>query len=216
MMNIGIFDSGLGGRLVAARLGQLLPEHTYDIIDDRAHAPYGERSYDEIAQLTEAAIQPLLARCQVIVIACNTATAAAITQLRERYPNHHFIGFEPMIKQAAATSQSQHVTLLATQATAQSVRTRELAQRYAADIQIDTPSTRGWAAAIDAGVPESIDLSEVVDSVEHGSDVIIIGCTHYIALEVRLAALHPGVTILEPTTAVARQLLAVIAALPPR
>lgn len=215
-MHIGIFDSGLGGQFVGMRLRRLVPECQYDVVDDRVHAPYGERSYEDIARLTEAAIQPLLTNCRIIVIACNTATAAAITLLRAKYPDHSFIGFEPMIKQAALVSKTRHITLLSTYATAHSERTDNLIRDFAPDFQIDMPSTRGWAAAIDQNEVDAIGLAETIQSVAAGSDTIIIGCTHYIALEQRLRDLSPRVTILEPTEAVARQLRSVINSLPPR
>lgn len=215
-MNIGIFDSGRGGQFVGKKLRQLLPEHTYHIIDDRDHAPYGERSYADIAQLTDTAIQRLLADCPVIVIACNTATAAAIDMLRQKYPEHHFVGFEPMIKQTARLSQKRHYTLLATHATAHSERTQALIREHTPDFIVDMPSTRGWAAAIDAGNTEDIDLTSVAQSIDNGSDTIILGCTHYIALQDKLQRDYPDVTILEPTESVARHLQTVIDSLPPR
>ncbi|PID31377.1 hypothetical protein CR983_01310 [Candidatus Saccharibacteria bacterium] len=202
-MRIGIFDSGLGGRFVAAKLRRLMPEHHYTVIDDLDHAPYGTKTYDEITRLTETAIQPLL-DCDVIVIACNTATTAAIETLRLKYPDRVFVGFEPMIRPAADCSTNRHITLLATSATARAPRTKTLIEQYAADIRIDMPDTSGWATAIDAGKADDIDLRDVVQSVAQGSDVIIIGCTHYIALQPRLEQLSR--IVLEPTEAVARQI----------
>ncbi|HTK39728.1 MAG TPA: aspartate/glutamate racemase family protein [Patescibacteria group bacterium] len=203
-MNIGIFDSGRGGRFVASKLEALLPQHTYEVVSDPEHAPYGERSYAEIRALTHAAIVPLVETCPLIVIACNTATAAAIDSLRKTYPETLFVGFEPMIKPAALLSDNATITLLATRATAHASRTNQLIREYADGISIITPNTLDWARSIDAGEPDAIDLSEVAKSVAHGSDVIVVGCTHYIALLERLEAF--GVPILEPTDAVARQI----------
>ena len=101
-MRIGIFDTGHGGVLVAQRLRKLLPQHDYLVADDKEWMPYGNRSPMAIAHLTDKAIQPLLAnKCDVIVLACNTATAAAIDYLRQRYPDQQFVGYEPMVKPAA-------------------------------------------------------------------------------------------------------------------
>lgn len=208
-MKIGVFDSGRGGRFVAAKLQQLLPDHEYIVIDDRAHAPYGERLYEEIEQLTHQAIEPLL-NCDYIVIACNTATAAAIKSLRSKYPDKSFIGFEPMVKPAAAASETRHITLLATQATAYSSRTQELIDQYARGVTIDRPSTINWAYLIDQEQPDAIDCAEVAQSIEAGSDAIIIGCTHYMALVSRLQQMFPDTTIYEPTGAVARYLESLI------
>jgi len=203
-MHIGVFDSGKGGEFVAAKLRLLLPENQYTVINDRNHAPYGERPYQEIRSLTETAIQPLLPICDMIVLACNTASAAAIDHLRTTYPDMVFVGFEPMIKPAMLHSTNAHITLLATAATASAPRTQQLVERYATDATIDKPTTFGWASAIDDGRADAIDLSEVAKSVAAGSDAILISCTHYMELQSRLEQL--GVTVLEPTEPVARRI----------
>lgn len=131
-MKIGIFDTGTGGELVAKRLKELLPQHSYIMAIDREHAPYGNRSPEEIIALTNAAIQPLLS-CDIIILACNTATTNALKQLQQLYPDVRFIGFEPMIKSAAASTRSHRITLLATNATKQSQRLRTLISDYASD-----------------------------------------------------------------------------------
>lgn len=204
-MKIGIFDTGTGGELVAKRLRKLLPRHTYTTIIDRKHAPYGNRSSEEIITLTDAAIQPLLS-CSVIILACNTATTIAIQPLRQHYPDVRFIGFEPMIKPAATLTKSRHITLLATNATKQSQRLHALISQYAAGIHIDTPDTRAWAQMIDQGLADDIVLDEVSASVADGSDVIVLGCTHYLAIKRRLQRLFPQCRILEPTAIIAKRI----------
>ena len=201
-MKIGIFDTGTGGELVAKRLKELLPQHSYIMAIDREHAPYGNRSPEEIIALTDAAIQPLLS-CDIIILACNTATTNALKQLQQLYPDVRFIGFEPMIKSAAASTRSHRITLLATNATKQSQRLRTLISDYASDIRIDAPDTRAWARK---GLAGDIALDEVSASVAGGSDVIILGCTHYLALEKRLQSLFPHCRILEPTASIAKQI----------
>ncbi len=204
-MKIGIFDTGTGGELVAKRLRKLLPQHLYITAIDREHAPYGNRSPEEIITLTDAAIQPLLS-CDIIVLACNTATTIAIQPLRQCYPNVRFIGFEPMIKPAATLTKSHHITLLATDTTRQSQRLHALIGEYAAGIHIDTPDTRTWARMIDQGLTDDIALGEVATSVAHGSDIIILGCTHYLALEKRLSHQFPHCLIIEPTVNIAKRI----------
>ncbi|QJU07314.1 hypothetical protein FBF29_01180 [Candidatus Saccharibacteria bacterium oral taxon 488] len=204
-MKIGIFDTGTGGKLVAKRLKKLLPQHSYITAIDREHAPYGNRSPEEIITLTDAAIQPLLS-CDIIVIACNTATTNAIGSLRQRYPDVCFIGFEPMIKSAVILTKSHHITMLATNATKHSQRLRALISEYAAGIHIDTPDTRTWARMIDQGLTDDIALGEVATSVAHGSDIIILGCTHYLALEKRLSHQFPHCLIIEPTVNIAKRI----------
>lgn len=204
-MKIGIFDTGTGGKLVAKRLKKLLPQHSYITAIDREHAPYGNRSPEEIITLTDAAIQPLLS-CDIIVLACNTATTNAIGSLRQRYPDVCFIGFEPMIKSAAAFTKRHHITLLATNATKQSQRLRALISEYATGVRIDTPDTRAWAQMIDQGLADDIVLDEVSASVADGSDVIVLGCTHYLAIKRRLQRLFPQCRILEPTAIIAKRI----------
>ena len=204
-MKIGIFDTGTGGKLVAKGLKKLLPQHSYITAIDREHAPYGNRSPEEIITLTDAAIQPLLS-CDIIVIACNTATTNAIGSLRQRYPDVCFIGFEPMIKSAVILTKSHHITMLATNATKHSQRLRALISEYAAGIHIDTPDTRTWARMIDQGLTDDIALGEVATSVAHGSDIIILGCTHYLALEKRLSHQFPHCLIIEPTVNIAKRI----------
>lgn len=206
-MTIGVFDSGLGAHLVAERLHILFPELAFRIATDEENVPYGDRSEQEIISLVDAALQPLLGECQIIILACNTATAVAIDWLRRSYPNHQFIGFEPMIKPAAELTTSGVVTVLATAATRQSARYKRLIATYAPEVTILEPNTERWASLIQNGEANTIDLTEVINSVDkHESDIIALACTHYLALEIRLREALPTETIIEPTPAVAEQL----------
>jgi glutamate racemase len=205
-MKIGVFDSGRGGEFIAEGLRKLLPEHEFIVVNDREHVPYGSREDNEIITLTTKAIQPLLkARCPIIVIACNTATMAAITTLRAQFPGTKFVGIEPMLKPAATISETHHATVLATPLTLKSNRYQHLLHEYASELTIDQPNAAGWAAAIEHGEADTISFDEVAASVASGSDTLILACTHYITLKSRLQARFPGVNILEPTEAIARQ-----------
>lgn len=206
-MEIGIFDSGRGGELIAEGLKKLSPEHDYIVVNDREHVPYGSRSNSDVLALTEAAILPLLqAACPIIVIACNTATMAAIDTLRTNHPNIQFIGIEPMVKPAAITSDTHHITVLATPLTLKSARYRHLVELHADGAIIDEPTTAGWAAAIEDGQADGINFSELSESIERGSDTIVLACTHYLALKTRIEQTFPAVNVLEPTEAIARQI----------
>lgn len=204
-MHIGVFDSGKGGELIAEGLRELLPEHDFIVVNDRANVPYGSRTNEEILALTSAAIQPLLPTCPIIVIACNTATMAAIAQLRERYPATLFVGTEPMIKPAGLLSTSRRVTVLATPLTLLSERYQLLKAQYADGLQIDEPSTHHWAKTIEEAAASTIHFDEIAASIDHGSDTIILACTHYLALKTRLSQEFPAIRVLEPTEAIARQ-----------
>ncbi|HET8689815.1 MAG TPA: aspartate/glutamate racemase family protein [Candidatus Saccharimonadales bacterium] len=205
-MTIGVFDSGLGGQMVAERLKPLLPNHDFNVINDQANLPYGDKSAAEIIRLTEAAIQPLLETCPIIVLACNTATAAAIDYLRRKYPQNKFVGFEPMIKPAAALTVSGRVVILATAATRHSDRYQKLLGAYGENIELVEPDTTDWARLIEIGRADDINLSATQAAAESGADVVALACTHYLALEDRLRHLLPDVEIVEPTAAVATQI----------
>lgn len=205
-MKIGVFDSGRGGEFIAEGLQKLLPEHEFIVVNDREHVPYGSREDSEIIELTTKAIQPLLdAACPIIVIACNTATMAAITTLRELFPRVKFVGIEPMVKPAAEVSATRHATVLATPLTLKSNRYQHLLREYGSELTIDQPNAAGWAAAIEHGEADTISFDEVASSVANGSDTLILACTHYITLKSRLHSRFPSVNILEPTEAIARQ-----------
>lgn len=205
-MRIGVFDSGTGGELIAKGLRPYLKNDEFIVINDRENVPYGSRSNEEIIALTTRAVSPLIATCPVIVIACNTATMAGIEALRATFPDTIFVGTEPMIKPAGTASKSRRVTVLATPLTLQSARYRHLIDSYSNGLIIDEPSTAHWARTIEDGLGDTIDFIEVSESVQHGSDSIILACTHYIALKERLQTNFPDVTIYEPTEAIARQI----------
>lgn len=204
-MKIGVFDSGRGGQLIAARLQALLPGNDWVVVDDFNNVPYGEKDQQTIVELTEKAIMPLLEQCSIIVIACNTATTAAIETLRLRYPNTSFVGVEPMIKPAVANSQHAHITILATPYTLTSERYRALKTTYSLASTLDEPSTAGWPRIIDEGAEEEIDFAAIDQSIASGSDTIVLACTHFLALQPKLQQAFPNVTILEPSEALARQ-----------
>lgn len=210
-MTIGVFDSGKGGHFVAQKLQRLLPEHGFDVVDDHEHVPYGDRSEREIIELTTAALQSLLNKTKIIVIACNTATAVAIDSLREKYPDHHFIGYEPMIKPIA--TMTDHGIVLATSATRKSARYQVLKQAYAYDIRIDEPDTTGWAAMIERGELDDIVFDEVAECIAEGANVISLSCTHYLAIEEKLRTAFPDATVIEPTEAIARRIATIISRL---
>lgn len=205
-MKIGVFDSGRGGEFIAKGLQKLLPEHEFIVVNDRKHVPYGSREDNEIIELTTKAIQPLLgAQCPIIVIACNTATMAAIAALRTQFPAVKFVGIEPMVKPAGAISRTHHATVLATPLTLKSDRYQHLLREYGSELIIDQPNAAGWAAAIERGESDTISFDEVASSIASGSDTLILACTHYITLRKHLQTRFPSVNILEPTEAIARQ-----------
>lgn len=209
-MNIAVFDSGRGGYFVAERLKSLLPDHQYAVFDDVKNVPYGSKTTAEVINLTESAIKPLIDNYPIIVIACNTATALAIDHLRSSYPLTHFIGYEPMVKTVAELSENRHGTILATEATRQSLRYKNLRQQLEHTVIIDEPDTTDWATLIENDQSENIALEPIQTSVKSGSDVIALACTHYLAIEDKLKKLFPTVKIIEPTPAVAHRITMIV------
>lgn len=208
-MKIGIFDSGIGGQAVAEQLAHLIPGAEILSVNDHAHVPYGSRPSEEIMKLTTAAIQPLLdAQCDVIVIACNTATTVAIRHLRNTYPEVKFVGIEPMVKPAAIESRAKHIAVLATPATLQSARYKELKDTWAQGVTVEEPDCRDWASLIENGNSQAIPIESVVNKlIEKGVDTIVLACTHYHWLKDRAESAAQGkATILEPSDAISRRI----------
>lgn len=209
-MKIGVFDSGIGGRAVADRLQEILPEAEIICVNDHEHVPYGNRTPAEILQLTDTAIQPLLhAQCDAIVIACNSATTIAISHLRASYPTMRFVGLEPMIKPAAALSKSGTIAVLATPATLASSSYHHLKNTWASTMTVIEPDVSTWASQIESGASSGIDVEAMVQQlVDQDVDVIVLACTHYHWLKTRAtAAAGSQATILEPSDAIGNRII---------
>lgn len=204
-MKIGVFDSGIGSEAVAGSIRTAFPEAQVLVVNDREHVPYGERAHDEIRQLTDNTIQPLLEQhCDIIVIACNTATAVAIEWLREKYPGQVFIGLEPMIKPASRLTKTGVITVCATPATLASERYARLKNDYGQNVRILEPDCHDWARMIeDNDMNESKITDMVKHAKKHNADVIVLACTHYhwIRKQIETAA-GPTISVLDPSEAV--------------
>lgn len=212
-MKIGVFDSGIGGQAVAKRLGELLPDANIICIDDHEHVPYGSRPVDEIIQLADVAITPLIdAECDAIVIACNTVTTVAIEHLRAKYPDMNFVGLEPMVKPAAAQTKSGTIAVLATPATLASPSYDNLKKTWAKDITIIEPDTASWATLIEAGKAEEVPIEDTIfHLIEQHADVIVLACTHYHWLKERAqTAAGTQATILEPSDAIGNRIISLL------
>ncbi len=207
-MQIGVFDSGIGGEKVAQSLQQFFPDANIMTVDDREHLPYGNKAPKEIISLTDTAIQTLLkANCDVIVLACNSATAAAIEALRQLYPEQKFIGLEPMVKPAAALSKTKVIAVLATPATLGSGRYRELKNQFGNELKIIEPDCRAWAKMIEHNqINDSLIDATVAQCLKDEADVIVLACTHYHWIKERIVKQAGGsITVLDPTDAIARR-----------
>jgi glutamate racemase len=210
---IGVFDTGKGGEIVAKRLREFFPEHEFLVINDCEHLPYGSKTPNEITQLTDAAIQPLIKQgIKIIIIACNTATAVAIAYLRAKYPDRNFIGFEPAVKPAAKGVKVKKIIVLATPVTLRSAKYLALKKRFASDVEVIEPDCSTWASKIENNEFETTDLAPIIEIAQRENvDKIVLGCTHYLAIEDDLRAILPSkIVVVEPIAAIARRLDSII------
>lgn len=212
-MKLGIFDSGIGGEAVAAALRTTFPAATVITVNDQANVPYGDKSRAEIIHLTDAAIQPLLAgQCDVIVIACNSATTAAIQVLRARYPQQRFIGIEPMIKPAATLTKTGTIAVCATPATLASPRYATLKSEHAANLTVLEPDCSDWAHMIEHDQINHQKITSTIHELcDDGADVVVLGCTHYHWIKELIVEAAAGrAHVLEPSEAIGARVIALL------
>ena len=209
---IGIFDSGLGGLSVLAAIARSLPDADLIYLADTAHVPYGDKSDAFIQSRVLAIGRHLVARgCTLIVVACNTATAAAVAELRAALPDIPVVGVEPGVKPAAAATQSGHIAVLTTSSTARSERLAKLVGQHAGTLQVDILPCPGWATKVETLNLKDPDFAESARlhlraSLEAGADQIVLGCTHYSFLTPVLAPIVAGrAALIDVADAVARQ-----------
>jgi glutamate racemase len=208
-MKLGIFDSGIGGKAIAQSLTQTFPNAEIIIVDDHENVPYGDKSPDQVITLTDIAIQPLLVNtCDIIILACNTATALAIETLRIKYPRQKFIGIEPMIKSAASRTQTNTIAICATPATLASKRYKNLVAAYGSHLTILEPDCSNWAYMIENNQINQQEITVVIDEVcAKGADVIVLGCTHYHWIKDLISKIAvKRVMILEPSEAIGERI----------
>src|SRR5450759_397488 len=209
---LGVFDSGVGGLSVVRHLMLQYPGQSLLYLADQAHAPYGERPLAEIRRLAAGITRFLLLQgAQLIVIACNTASAAALLGLRAAFPDVPFVGMEPALKPAAQRTSIRRVGIIATAATFQGELFASLLDRYAAGIEVRTQVCPDLVSLVEAGELDSPRAREAVERyleplLSAGIDELVLGCTHYPFLRPMIEQVAgPGVEIIDPAPAVARQ-----------
>lgn len=210
---VGVFDSGVGGLSVLREIQTLLPHESLLYVADSGHVPYGEKTAEFIRQRSQVITDFLLEQgAKALVVACNTATAAAITELRAHYPDLPIIGMEPAVKPAAAATRSGVVGVLATTGTLQSAKFAALLDRFANDVRVVTQPCPGLVELIEAGALHTDEtrrlLARYVEPLlAAGCDTLILGCTHYPFLKPLLLEMVPAhVSLIDTGLAVARQL----------
>lgn len=212
---IGVFDSGLGGLSVLNALVAALPHADFIYFADSANSPYGNKS-EAFIQSRVLAIGEYLADsgCTMIVVACNTATVAAIQALRTRHPSIAIVGVEPGIKPAALSSVSRKIAVLATEATAKSERLAHLIATHAQAVSVDIVACPGWATLVEQCHLNDSNLSKdaaarLLPLLESGVDRIVLGCTHYSflthVLQPIVGTSGNDATLVDVSEAIARQ-----------
>ncbi len=213
---IGVYDSGMGGLTVWREVRRALPEESLVFLGDGKNCPYGSRSREEIEQLADAAVARLVKDegCKMVVVACNTATAAAIDFLRAKYAPVPFVGMEPAVKPACLATQSGVVGVLATERSLDGDLFRRTAARYGVGIKVVTAPGRGFVELVerdreDSPEAEACVRAAVTDMLLRGADQIVLGCTHYPFLLPVLRRVLDGhsVSIVDPSPAVARRVV---------
>lgn len=210
---IGVFDSGLGGISVLRACTALLPREDFLFFGDSANAPYGEKSLEEVRQLTIAAADRLLAQhVKAIVVACNTATSAAIGLLRQAHPQLPIIGIEPAVKPAAQARESSSVIVMATPLTIREAKYQKLAAAFCHEANVISLPCKGLAEMVERGIFDGPELDAYLQDLllpfrYCTVDYIVLGCTHYPFIR-RAIARNFGrpVAIIDGSDGTARQL----------
>lgn len=212
---IGIFDSGAGGLSVLRALRKLAPTERLIYFADTAFFPYGPRPAAEVRKRAFAITQRLLeSDVKLVVVACNTASAAAIADLRAAFPVP-FVGMVPGVKPAASSSPNRHVAILATAGTFDGGLYARVVDDFGQGTRIDNVPGKGLAELVERGevsTPAARDALQRLlrPAVQSGADTIVLGCTHYSFLAEDIEAVFPGVAIIDTTDAVARRALQVL------
>lgn len=214
---IGIFDSGVGGLSVAREIRRALPAEDLLYVADTAYCPYGDRPEEEVRRRTLLLGRHIQsAGAKLLVVACNTATGAALEAVREalRVP---VVGLEPAVKTAVARTKARRVGVLATSGTLRSARFARLVKDHSAGVEVVAQACPGLADRIEAGELEGPALEARLGEltaplVRAGVDEVVLGCTHYTFVGPALArVLGPGVELIESGPAIARRAQALLA-----
>ncbi len=208
---IGIFDSGAGGLSVLSELLRLMPKEHYIYFADTANCPYGPKPHSDIIKLVDAITKFLLQKnCKLIVVACNTATAAAIDYLRANYPIP-FVGMEPAIKPASQNTKTKSIGVLATAGTFKGRLYIETSRKYASDVNVCYQVGEGLVELVETGKANSPEAEELLHRyvdpmIDCNIDHLVLGCTHYPFLKPVLNKILPAnVKVIDPSPAVVLQ-----------
>ncbi len=219
---IGIFDSGVGGLSIVMEVRKALPSAGIIYYADNANCPYGEKTDEFIIDRARFITNHLISKgAEIIVVACNTATAAAIKTLREEFSDYKFIGMEPAVKPASNETQTGVIGVLATKATLNAEKYHSVKERFAGSTQVIESIGKGFVELVEQGITggplaESIIRKSLQPLVDAGADNIVLGCTHYPFLKETIAkvthdlAPERDIKIIDPSPAVIAHLIEVM------
>ncbi len=208
---VGVFDSGIGGITVLSELVQFLPEYSFIYFADTENCPYGSKSQTEIIHLSHKIVEFLIQKgAEVVVVACNTATASAIDYLRENF-RIPFVGMEPAIKPAALATKTKSVGVLATAGTFNGRLYKETSKKYAGNIKVNYQIGEGLVELVEQQQSRSPKAKKLLEKyikpmLDDDIDHLVLGCTHYPFFIPLLKNILPkSVAIINPAPAVAKQ-----------
>ncbi len=217
---LGVFDSGVGGLSVLKAIRAQMPSRPVLYFADQGHVPYGSRPVEEVRAFSEEITRFLLGLgARVIVVACNTASAAALQYLRQVFPETPFVGMEPAVKPAAESTQTGVVGVLATPATFQGALYASVVERFASGVTLLQDTCPGLVGQIERGEPDSPATRAILEKalrpmLERGIDTVVLGCTHYpFVIPLIQEIVGPDVRVIDPAPAVARQTARLLAGL---
>ena len=209
---IGVFDSGIGGLSVLRSIRKQMPEEDVIYFGDQGHVPYGPRSMEQIQGFSEGITKFLLnLDSKLIVVACNTASAAALTYLRARFYDVSFVGMEPAVKPAAETTKTGKVGVLATPATFQGALYASVVERFGAGVELFQHTCPGLVSQIEKGDLNSAVTRAILEDALHpmlekNIDTVVLGCTHYpFVIPLIEQIVGANVRVIDPAPSVARQ-----------
>lgn len=202
---IAVFDSGLGGLSVLRELKKLMPQERFLYFGDRKNAPYGVKSTEEVRRLTLSAAQRLMEKgCKALVVACNTATAAAIAQLRAAYPHKVIVGIEPALKPAAEQFPSGPIGIMATEVTLREEKLSVLMEHYPNTELLCIPAP-GLVELIEAQKPAAGLLEALLSPYKNKLKALVLGCTHYPLVKEEIQRVLPDTVLFDGGAGTARQ-----------
>lgn len=209
---IGMLDSGVGGLTILRAIREQLPGQPVVYLADQAHVPYGVRKIEEVRSFTKEITRFLIDQgARIIVVACNTASVAALGYLRNEFPETPFVGMEPAVKPAAEQTKTGVVGVLATYATFQTDVYNSVVERFAKNVTILQNHCPGLVNQVEKGDLAGLETRRILESalrpmIAQGIDTVVLGCTHYpFVIPLIQEIVGPNVRVIDPAPAIARQ-----------